>query len=236
MRQFCIFFCFPLLPSFLLPSLFLPHPALFFCIPSLQNLVWILHLHVSIQVSTFQVLNSPIWALVVILLTRLNLSRFWDLAFSILFYCTFQIVVGNWPQSRFFSITDLELSQTSGFPGDSDGLTGVQETRVQSLGQEVPLKKGMATHSSILAWEIPWTEEPGGLQSLGSQSQTRLSDFHIHARSHSGMGWYMGPDYLRAGILHLLVRNGWLDCPQSFTPLEHWHQWKEKEGEKNWGW
>ena len=64
-------------------------------------------------------------------------------------------MVGNWPQSRFFSITDLELSQTSGFPGDSDGLTGVQETRVQSLGQEAPLKKGMATHSSILAWEIP---------------------------------------------------------------------------------
>ena len=94
----------------------------FFCIPSLQNLVWILHLqYVSIQVSTFQVLNSPIWALVFILLMRLNLFRFWDLAFSILFYCTFQIVVGNWPQSRFFNITDLELSQASGFPGGSDG-------------------------------------------------------------------------------------------------------------------
>ena len=39
---------------------------------------------------------------------------------------------------------------------------------VRSLGQEDPLKKGMATHSSILAWEIPWTEEPGGLQSAGS--------------------------------------------------------------------
>ena len=45
----------------------------------------------------------------------------------------------------------------------------VQETRVQSLGQEDPLEKGMATHSSILTWRIPWTEEPGGLQSLGSQ-------------------------------------------------------------------
>ena len=44
-----------------------------------------------------------------------------------------------------------------------------QETRVQSLGQEDPLEKGMATHSSILAWEIPRTEEPGGLQSMGSQ-------------------------------------------------------------------
>ena len=43
------------------------------------------------------------------------------------------------------------------------------EMRVQSLGQEDPLKKEMATHSSILAWRIPWTEEPGGLQSMGLQ-------------------------------------------------------------------
>ena len=40
---------------------------------------------------------------------------------------------------------------------------------IQSLGQEDPLEEGMATHSSILAWRIPWTEEPGGLQSMGSQ-------------------------------------------------------------------
>ena len=43
-----------------------------------------------------------------------------------------------------------------------------QETHVQFLGQEDPLKEGMAAHSSILAWRIPWTEEPGGLQSMGS--------------------------------------------------------------------
>ena len=43
------------------------------------------------------------------------------------------------------------------------------ETWVQSLGQEDPLEKGMATHSSILAWKTPWTEEPGRLQSMGSQ-------------------------------------------------------------------
>ena len=43
------------------------------------------------------------------------------------------------------------------------------ESQVQSLGQEDPLKEGMATHSSILAWRIPWTEEPGGLQSMESQ-------------------------------------------------------------------
>ena len=45
----------------------------------------------------------------------------------------------------------------------------MQETWVWSLGQEDPLEKGMATHSSILAWRIPWTEEPGGLQSMGLQ-------------------------------------------------------------------
>ena len=44
-----------------------------------------------------------------------------------------------------------------------------QETRVPSLGGEVPLEKGMAIHSSILAWRIPWTEKPGGLQFMGSQ-------------------------------------------------------------------
>jgi len=47
-------------------------------------------------------------------------------------------------------------------------LPAMQETQVQSLGQEDPLEKEMATHCSILAWEIPWTEEPGRLQSMGS--------------------------------------------------------------------
>ena len=49
----------------------------------------------------------------------------------------------------------------------------VQGTRVQSLGREDPLEKGMATHSRILACRIPWTEEPGGLQSMGSQRVSR---------------------------------------------------------------
>ena len=48
-------------------------------------------------------------------------------------------------------------------------LPAMQETRVGSLGWEDPLEKEMATHSSILAWRIPWTEEPGRLQSMGSQ-------------------------------------------------------------------
>ena len=56
-------------------------------------------------------------------------------------------------------------------------LPTTQETRVQSLGREDLLEKEMATHSSILAWKIPWTEEPCRLQSMGSQNWTRLSDF-----------------------------------------------------------
>ena len=64
-----------------------------------------------------------------------------------------------------------------GLPAGSVGKSppAVQEMWVCSPGWEDSLEKGMATHSSVLAWRIPWTEEPGGLQSLGSQSQTRLS-------------------------------------------------------------
>ena len=59
-----------------------------------------------------------------------------------------------------------------GFPGGSEvkNLTAMQETRIQSLGQEDPLEKGMATHCNILAWRVPWTEEPGRLQSMGSDN------------------------------------------------------------------
>ena len=52
-------------------------------------------------------------------------------------------------------------------------LSAMWETRVQSLGLEDPLGEGMVTHSSILAWRIPWTEEPSGLQSVGLQSVGR---------------------------------------------------------------
>ena len=52
----------------------------------------------------------------------------------------------------------------------------MQETRLQSLGWEDPLEKGLATYSSILAWRISWTEEHEGLESMGSQSRLRLSD------------------------------------------------------------
>ena len=58
-----------------------------------------------------------------------------------------------------------------GFPGGSvvNNLPAMRETWVPSLGREDPLEEEMATHSSFLAWETPWTEEPGGLQSMGLQ-------------------------------------------------------------------
>ena len=60
----------------------------------------------------------------------------------------------------------------------------MQEMRVHLwVGREDPLEKGMATHSSILAWRIPWTEEPGGLQSTGSQSRTQLSIAQCYTQS-----------------------------------------------------
>ena len=67
--------------------------------------------------------------------------------------------------------------QTRGFPRSSVGknLPAMQETGVQFLGREDPLEKEMGTHSSILAWRIPWAEEPGGLQSMGSQAGHNLA-------------------------------------------------------------
>ena len=76
----------------------------------------------------------------------------------------------------FMSISTILFTSTSISVGSSQVVLGVknlvqetQETRVRSLGLEDPLEEGMATHSSILAWRIPWTEEPGGLQSMGLQ-------------------------------------------------------------------
>ena len=57
----------------------------------------------------------------------------------------------------------------------------MQEAQVPSLGWEDPLGEGMATHSSILAWRIPWMEKPGGQQSVGSQSWTQLKQLSMHA-------------------------------------------------------
>ena len=71
----------------------------------------------------------------------------------------------------------------TGFPGGSvvKNLPAMQETYIRSLGQEDPLEEGMATHSSILAWRIPWIEKSGGLQSMGSQSRTQLKPLSMEA-------------------------------------------------------
>ena len=61
----------------------------------------------------------------------------------------------------------------------------MRDSLVRSLGWEDPLEKEMATHSSTLACKIPWTEEPGRLQSMGLQSQTQLSDFTFNFRFHA---------------------------------------------------
>ena len=58
----------------------------------------------------------------------------------------------------------------------------IWETWVRSLGREDPLEKEMATHSSILDWRIPWTEEPGGLQSMGSKESDTTEQLHFHFR------------------------------------------------------
>ena len=69
----------------------------------------------------------------------------------------------------FFFFTITFASGASWVAQTVKNLSAMRETWVQSLGLEDPLEKGIATHSNILAWRIPWTEKPGGLQSMGSQ-------------------------------------------------------------------
>ena len=76
-------------------------------------------------------------------------------------------------KDEIFTLLEIGMAlENLGFPGGSDGKASahnVGETQVQSLDWEDPLEKEMATHSSILAWKIPWTEDPGRLQSMGLQ-------------------------------------------------------------------
>ena len=75
-------------------------------------------------------------------------------------------------------------------------LSAMWDIRVWSLGLEDPLEKEMATHSTILAWKIPWMEEPGRLQSMGLQSQTRLRDFTFN---------YLNMNFLKIEEVHRLI-------------------------------
>ena len=119
-----------------------------------------------------------------------------------------------------------------------------QETWIQSLGQEDPLEEETATHSSIIIWEIPWTDEPGRLQSMGSQSQIQLSTileqttlsqhlatYHEWSWPHSyPQGWSMisGPSQWDLATVH----NRWPKSGQSglakvnsWTLFEQWENW-----------
>ena len=93
-----------------------------------------------------------------------------------------------------------------------------QEMRVQSLGPEDPLEESTATHSSILAWRIPWTEEPGGLQSTGSQSWTQLSRLNTHMHFfhwiHYKLSKFNFWPYLFCSLLFLmyLICNSAIQC------------------------
>ena len=85
-----------------------------------------------------------------------------------------------------YGLYSVKVYSLYGFPGGAEvkNLPGMQETwemQVQSMAQEDALEEDMATHSSILAWKIPRTEEPGRLQSTGSQTQTQLSDWTTYS-------------------------------------------------------
>ena len=84
--------------------------------------------------------------------------------------------IRNEPQVK--ELLDASQRGGQGLPWqfNSKESAGMQETWVRSLGGEDPLEKGTATHCSILAWRIPWTEEPGGLQSLGGHEKSDTTE------------------------------------------------------------
>ena len=111
-------------------------------------------------------------------LTTSSLWRRWTLVCSACDACDV-----NSPALADFSSTKMSL----GFPGGSmvKNLPAMQEPLVQSLGQEDLLEEKMATHSSILAWRIPWTEESGRQQSMGSElTQVKQLSRHTHTHTH----------------------------------------------------
>ena len=91
-------------------------------------------------------------------------------------------------------------------------LPAMREAWLQPLGWEDPLEKDMATHSSTLVWKIPWTEEPGRLQSTGSQSRKRLSDFTHQRHRHTDTPTHTRPPAPGQGLVEG-------DCPRIFSSL-----------------
>ena len=104
----------------------------------------------------------------------------------------------------------------------------MQESQVQSLGQEDPLEEDMATHSSSLAWRIPWTEEPGGLQSKGSQSvgHDQVTSTHFLASQITlsiTISWFSKSLLLSCHMVHVLSRYvfPFMFIPLKFIPSLH---------------
>ena len=102
-------------------------------------------------------------------------------------------------------IISNNLCKTIGFPDGSvvKNLPVMQVTQVWPLSQEDPLEKAMANHSSILVWRTPWTEEPGGLQSMGSQ-RVRHDSMHTH-KDINRIG--LGPLLMTSFCLHCLFKD-----------------------------
>ena len=95
-----------------------------------------------------------------------------------------------------------------------ENLSATRETRVQSLGWEDPLEKGMAAHSNILTWRIPWTEEPGGLQSMASQSDMTV--------------WLTHDKTNRWGVASMDEQKMWfLDLNIRVKMLWRWLKWQQ---------
>ena len=107
----------------------------------------------------------------------------------------------------------------------------MQKTWVQFLDWEDSLKKGVATHSNILAWRIPWTEEPSRLQSMGSQSQTQLSDLAHVKKDERPMAQSLLPPssyHIRPSQPAHIHPGHWSPHPSSFyltRPAPAWTQW-----------
>ena len=100
-------------------------------------------------------------------------------------------------------------------------LPAIPETQVQSLGWEDPLEEKMATHSSTLAWKIPWTEESGRLQSMGLYSQTGLTDFTWTSRkSNQSILKEVNPEYSLEGLVLKLKLQSFGHLMQKSDSLE----------------
>ena len=110
-----------------------------------------------------------------------------------------------------------------GFPGGSDSRKSACN-EVRSLSQEDPLEKGMATHSSILAWSIPWTEEPGGLQSMGVAKRWSLSYWH-------SIEYYI---FVSHNILKLFFKSFTLHLALSILLPGKSHGWRSLVGCSPW--